>query len=72
MATDIETIGMLRDSAARYAEDNYGFHQRWAVLERPEGYSPDAWRDFAELGFLALRLPEEEGGSMETRSRWGR
>lgn len=62
MATDIETIGMLRDSAARYAEDNYGFHQRWAVLERPEGYSPDAWRDFAELGFLALRLPEEEGG----------
>ncbi|ENO87267.1 acyl-CoA dehydrogenase family protein, partial [Thauera linaloolentis] len=62
MATDLDTIAMLRDSAARYAEDNYSFHQRWAALERPEGYSPQAWRDFAEFGFLALRLPEDAGG----------
>lgn len=62
MTTDLETIGMLRDSAARYAEDNYSFHQRWSVLEQPSGYSPQAWSDFAEFGFLALRLPEEDGG----------
>lgn len=62
MSTDLETIGMLRDSAARYADDNYGFHQRWSVLARPEGYSPQAWSDFAEFGFLALRLPEDDGG----------
>ncbi|MDD3353824.1 acyl-CoA dehydrogenase family protein [Zoogloea sp.] len=62
MSTDLETIAMLRDSAARYAEDNYSFHQRWSVLEQPSGYSPQAWSDFAEFGFLALRLPEEEGG----------
>lgn len=62
MTTDLETIGMLRDSAARYADDNYSFHQRWAVLEQPEGYSRQAWSDFAEFGFLALRLPEDDGG----------
>lgn len=62
MTTDLETIAMLRDSASRYAEDRYSFHQRWTVLERPEGYSTEAWKDFAELGLLALRLPEEEGG----------
>ncbi len=62
MTTDLETIGMLRDSAARYADDNYSFQQRWAVLETPEGYSRKAWSDFAEFGFLALRLPEEDGG----------
>lgn len=62
MATDLDTIAMLRDSAARYAEDNYSFHQRWAALDRPEGYNPQTWQDFAEFGFLALRLPEDNGG----------
>ena len=62
MATDLETISMLRDSAARYAEDNYSFHQRWAVLEQPGAYSAQTWRDLAEFGFLALRLAEEDGG----------
>ncbi len=62
MATDLETIAMLRDSAARYADDHYGFHQRWPVLQQPEGYSTEVWNDFAEFGFLALRLPEEHGG----------
>ena len=70
MTTDLETIGMLRDSAARYADDNYSFHQRWAVLDTPEGYSRKAWSDFAEFGFLALRLPEDDGGLVATtRSR---
>lgn len=62
MSTDLETIAMLRDTAARYADDHYSFHQRWAVLDAPEGYSPKAWDDLAELGLLALRLPEDDGG----------
>ncbi|MDT3670989.1 MAG: acyl-CoA dehydrogenase family protein [Aromatoleum sp.] len=62
MSTDLETIAMLRDSAARYADDNYSFHDRWAVLDAPEGYSRKAWGDLAELGLLALRLPEDDGG----------
>jgi alkylation response protein AidB-like acyl-CoA dehydrogenase len=60
MTTDLDTIALLRDSAQRYAADNYDFLQRHAVLEA--GHSAKAWRDYAELGWLALRLPEEDGG----------
>ena len=62
MNMDLETAGMLRDSASRYAADNYGFLQRHAVLADPAGYSEKAWCDYAELGWLALRLPEAHGG----------
>jgi alkylation response protein AidB-like acyl-CoA dehydrogenase len=62
MSTDLETITMLRDSATRYAAEHYSFLQRRAVLDDPLGYGAQAWRDYAEFGWLALRLPEEEGG----------
>jgi alkylation response protein AidB-like acyl-CoA dehydrogenase len=61
MSTDLDTIVMLRDSAERYTADNYAFLQRAAFLETG-GHSPKAWRDYAELGWLALRLPEDAGG----------
>jgi len=62
MSMDRETAEVLRDSIARYAADNYSFLQRHAVLADPAGYSAQAWRDYAELGWLALRLPEAHGG----------
>ncbi|MEP7298808.1 MAG: acyl-CoA dehydrogenase family protein [Burkholderiales bacterium] len=60
--TDGDTIDMLRDSVARYAADRYDFLQRHAVLADACGYSAGAWADYAEYGWLALRLPEEAGG----------
>lgn len=62
MTTDIETICMLRDSLERYTTDQYDFLQRWSVLDEPAGFSEAAWQNYAEFGWLALRLPEEEGG----------
>jgi alkylation response protein AidB-like acyl-CoA dehydrogenase len=62
MSTDPETIAMLRDSAERYAQNRYDFLQRHAILAEPAGYSAKAWQDYAELGWLALRLPEDDGG----------
>lgn len=62
MSTDLETIALLSESAQRYAADRYSFLQRHAVLADPLGYSPKAWQDYAELGWLALRLPEAHGG----------
>jgi hypothetical protein len=62
MSMDFDTAGMLRDSARRYADDHYSLVQRHAVLADPAGYSAGAWRAYAELGWLALRLPEEHGG----------
>lgn len=60
MSMDVETANMLRESAQRYAADNYSFLQRHKLLA--EGWSQKAWQDYAELGWLALRLPEAEGG----------
>lgn len=58
----MEAAVMLRESAHRYATDNYGFLQRHAVLGHPAGWSAKAWQAYGELGWLALRLPEEQGG----------
>ncbi|WP_243751219.1 acyl-CoA dehydrogenase family protein [Paraburkholderia sp. BL10I2N1] len=55
-------IALLSESAGRYVTDHYGFLQRRAVLDDPSGYSAKAWRDYAEFGWLAMRLPETHGG----------
>lgn len=62
MKIDFETAAMLGESAARYTEDKYGFLERHKVLAQAGGYSQTAWNDYAELGWLALRLPEQAGG----------
>jgi alkylation response protein AidB-like acyl-CoA dehydrogenase len=52
---------MLRESAARFVREQYGFdaRQRWA---QESGWSPECWRRYAEFGWLALGIPEEDGG----------
>lgn len=62
MNMNVETAAMLRDSAQRYAADQYSFLQRKAVLADPAGRSARSWRDYAEFGWLGLRLPAERGG----------
>ena len=61
---------MLRDSVDKYLRDNYSFVSRQAVAKSGEGFSEQQWRTFAELGWLAMTLPEEhggfEGGALET------
>ncbi|NOV22012.1 acyl-CoA dehydrogenase [Cupriavidus necator] len=53
---------MLRDSVRRYVERGYGFDQRRAALAEPEGFSRRHWQAFAEMGWLAVGLPEACGG----------
>ncbi|RPH46729.1 MAG: acyl-CoA dehydrogenase [Burkholderiales bacterium] len=53
---------MLRDAAARYVERDYTFEARRAALALPEGFSRERWRAFADMGWLALGLPEDCGG----------
>ncbi|WP_150302625.1 acyl-CoA dehydrogenase family protein [Pseudomonas saliphila] len=62
MTTDLETIGMLRDSLERYAADNYAFNDRLGMLKDSSGYNEKVWNDLAEFGFLTLRLPEDMDG----------
>lgn len=55
-----DTTTLLRDSLQRWAAERYDLAQRRSLLA--EGASTRAWRDYADFGWLALRLPEDEGG----------
>ena len=61
-ATAAETVAMLRESIERYTGEHYAFEQRWSALRSARAYSEKAWSDYAEMGWLALCLPEEAGG----------
>jgi alkylation response protein AidB-like acyl-CoA dehydrogenase len=53
---------LLADTARRYITEQYGFDRRKQILASADGYSKDVWREFAELGFLGVNVPEEHGG----------
>ena len=53
---------MLRDSVARFVQDEYHFDTRVAIAESAQGYSPEKWQTFAELGWLSIPFEEEYGG----------
>jgi alkylation response protein AidB-like acyl-CoA dehydrogenase len=52
----------LQDTLRRFISRDYGFEQRRALCGSQLGYSADAWRQYAELGLLALPFPEAFGG----------
>ncbi|MCP5083361.1 MAG: pimeloyl-CoA dehydrogenase small subunit [Alphaproteobacteria bacterium] len=53
---------LLKESVERFIAGEYGFEQRKSWVEGGAGYSPENWATFAELGWLALPLPEDHGG----------
>ncbi len=53
---------LLRESAQRFMERDYGFAARRHAVASERGWSRDIWRRFAELGWLGIGLPEELGG----------
>ncbi|WP_153102127.1 acyl-CoA dehydrogenase family protein [Paraburkholderia hayleyella] len=50
------------DTVRRYLERHYGFEARRAIVHSPEGVSDTHWQAFAELGLMALPVPEAQGG----------
>lgn len=58
-----ETLAMLRDSLARYLDDNHGFEQRLYTLRKADDAPPPFWQGLAsELDLLGATLPESQGG----------
>src|ERR1039458_8439401 len=53
---------MLRDGAERYLLENYQFERRRAVLQTFAACDEAIWREFADLGWLGLTIPEAAGG----------
>lgn len=53
---------LLRDSVGKYVDERCDVerHRRLALTEL--GFDAATWREFAELGWLCLPFPEEQGG----------
>jgi alkylation response protein AidB-like acyl-CoA dehydrogenase len=52
----------LGEMVQRLLNQEYGFEERGKILRSPEGFSRELWAKLAELGLLALQVPEEQGG----------
>ena len=54
---------LLKESVDRLMADAYGdFEKRKQHQNHPQGYSPELWAKYAEMGLLALPFTEEQGG----------
>ena len=53
---------MLQDTTRRFVASEYGFEHRAGIIASADGWSRDTWRQLADLGLLAVDIPEEEGG----------
>jgi alkylation response protein AidB-like acyl-CoA dehydrogenase len=53
---------MLADSLNRFVAEQYVFDTRDRIAKSPEGYSPELWRQFAELGVIGALFGEDDGG----------
>ena len=61
--TFTEEQQMLLDTSRRFIQKDYGFEARRAILrDSPHGHGDKTWQGLAELGLLALNVPEEHGG----------
>ncbi len=52
----------LQDTLQKFITRDYDFEKRRAFARSDLGYSAAAWKQYADLGILALPFPEEYGG----------
>ena len=57
-----EEQSMLANSVSKFMENNYNFERRQKIAESENGYSPELWQTFAELGWTAVPFAEDDGG----------
>src|SRR5689334_86331 len=53
---------LLRESVDRFVSETYSADHRKKAASEPFGFSADLWKQFAELGWLALPIAEAHGG----------
>ena len=53
---------LLRNTVQSLLQDKYDFETRRKVTKTAEGWRPEIWAQFAELGLLAAPFSEEMGG----------
>jgi alkylation response protein AidB-like acyl-CoA dehydrogenase len=52
----------LHDTVDRYLNEQYAFEKFRAVNASVEGWDKATWKGLADLGVLAINVPEEQGG----------
>lgn len=61
--TFTEEQQMLLDTTRRFVAKDYGFEARRKIKEKsPDGFSREVWQSLADIGLLALNVPEADGG----------
>jgi alkylation response protein AidB-like acyl-CoA dehydrogenase len=53
---------LLRESADRFVNETYTADRRRRIASEPLGFSSAIWKEFADLGWLALPISENYGG----------
>ncbi len=53
---------LLKESVDRFIADRYEFEHRKSFAKNDSGYSDENWKQFADLGVLAIPFAEEHGG----------
>ena len=61
-SVDGETLRLFTDSVQRYGQNKYGFDAYRKLLSAPPAFSKPAWDDYAQMGWLSVALPIEDGG----------
>ncbi len=52
----------LQDAITRFVQGDYSFERRNKILKSTEGWSREVWQGLADLGVLAMNIPEADGG----------
>jgi len=52
----------LQDTISRFVQGDYSFERRKSIVASPEGWSREVWQGLADLGVLAMNVPEAHGG----------
>ena len=60
--TLVEEQQMLADLVGRFVEKEYSFEARRKLSATPHGWSEQHWNTLADMGLLALNVPDEYGG----------
>jgi alkylation response protein AidB-like acyl-CoA dehydrogenase len=63
MTDQLEHLQMLKDSAAGIAPRTGDFKRIRALRFTEPGFDRGTWREMCEMGWLGLRIPEDDGGS---------
>ncbi len=53
---------ILRETAERFLAEKYDYRAFRKITDSEQGYSPEIWNTFAEMGWLGLPFSEEDGG----------